>query len=113
MGTVDMIDKLIELFSDSSIEEIEIVCCDKNGPCLRTSDKVLNVKGVKDESGERYDDIEIKFEHFTWTFHHHMPIHSVIAVSDNEYRVNYTNPFICGQFLIRLYRKDDHNGSPS
>ena len=107
----DIVSSLLELFSDESITEMEIICCDKEGPCLRTKDKVINVKGELMDN-DRYSWITIDFEHFSWTFHHRMPVRSIIQVSDNEYRINYTNPWICGQFLIRVYRGDD-DGSPS
>jgi hypothetical protein len=100
----DIVSALLELFSDESIKEIELVCCDKEGPRLRTKDKVIGVKGALMDDN-RYSWIKIDFEHFSWTFHHRIPIHSIIPVSENEYRINYTNPWICGQFLIRVYRK--------
>lgn len=109
----NIVDSLIDLFGDKSVKEIEIVCCDKNGPNLRTNDKVLNVRGlISVDDAERYHQITIEFEHFSWTFHHKIPKDSILKVNDNEYRLNYTHPFICGQFLIRVYRRDE-NGTPS
>jgi hypothetical protein len=100
-----IIDTLRELFSNDNIKEIELICCDKDGPCLRTADKLVDIKGYIDpENKERYSTIILTFEHFTWTFHHKMAIEGIAKISDNEYRINYTNPWICGQFLIRVYR---------
>jgi hypothetical protein len=105
-------DKLSKLLLDDSIEEIELVCCDKEGPCLKTKDKVLDIKGYIDpKDNNRYSKITITFEHFTWTFHHRMPIRDIKEVGKNEYLLNYTNPWICGQFLIRLHKRGDADGT--
>ena len=109
----DVVDKLKEIFNGENIQKIELVCCDKNGPCLRTKDKVIDVRGlINVDDLERYYQIMIDFEHFSWTFHHRIPKDSILKVNDDEYRINHTSPFICGQFLIRV-RRGEVNGTPS
>ena len=109
----DVVKILKDTLTDPTIDEVELVCCDKNGPCLRTKDKVVDVKGLMSvDDPERYHQIRVDFENFSWTFHHKIPKGSIKNVSENELVINCTSPFICGQFLIRIYRSDV-NGTPS